>query len=33
VVGSYYQKQVAQETLRDIDGIDCIQNELEVISR
>lgn len=33
VVGSYYQKQVAQESLRTIEGVDCIQNELEVISR
>lgn len=30
VVGSYYQKQMAQETLRKIDGVDAIDNLLEV---
>lgn len=30
VVGSYYQKQMAQEALRQIDGIGQIENELEV---
>ena len=29
-VGSYYQKQLAQETLRHIDGVFQIANELEV---
>jgi len=30
VVGSYYQKQMAQEVLRRVDGVSHIQNELEV---
>jgi osmotically-inducible protein OsmY len=30
VVRSYYQKQMAQETLRSVVGIDQIENELEV---
>lgn len=30
VVGSYYQKQMAQETLRKIDGVEEIDNRLEV---
>ena len=30
VVGSYYQKQMAQETLRHVDGVFEIANELEV---
>jgi osmotically-inducible protein OsmY len=30
VVGTYYQKQMAQETLRRIDGVSEIANELEV---
>lgn len=30
-VGSYYQKQVAQESLRRINGIGAIRNELEVV--
>ncbi len=30
VVGSYFQKQMAQESLRNVDGIDEISNELEV---
>ena len=29
-VGSYYQKQMAQEMLRRIDGVEQIANELEV---
>lgn len=31
-VGSYYQKQVAQESIRRIDGLGSIRNELEVVS-
>jgi osmotically-inducible protein OsmY len=30
IVDSYYQKQMAQETLRKIDGIQSIDNLLEV---
>lgn len=30
VVRTYYEKQIAQETLRHIEGIDRICNELEV---
>lgn len=30
VVGTYYQKQMAQETLRAVEGVDQIANELEV---
>jgi osmotically-inducible protein OsmY len=30
VVGSYFQKQMAQEALRHVDGISEIANELEV---
>lgn len=30
VVGSYYQKQIAQEVIRRIDGVFQIANELEV---
>jgi osmotically-inducible protein OsmY len=30
VVDSYFQKQMAQEALRHVDGIDEISNELEV---
>lgn len=33
VVGSYYQKQMAQESIRAIDGVNSVRNELEVISR
>lgn len=33
VVGTYYQKQMAQETIRVIDGVATVHNELEVISR
>jgi osmotically-inducible protein OsmY len=29
-VGTYYQKQLAQEALRRVDGIERIDNELEV---
>ena len=32
VVRTYYQKQMAQEALRRIDGVDEIFNELEVAS-
>jgi hypothetical protein len=32
VVGSFYQKQMAQETLRRIDGVGSIENRLEVVS-
>jgi osmotically-inducible protein OsmY len=31
-VRSYYQKQIAQESVRRISGIGAIRNELEVIS-
>ena len=30
VVGTYFQKQMAQECVRAIDGVDHINNELEV---
>lgn len=30
VVRSYFQKQMAQEAVRHIDGVQCIDNELEV---
>jgi osmotically-inducible protein OsmY len=30
VVGSYYQKQMAQETLRSIEGVHQIENLLQV---
>jgi osmotically-inducible protein OsmY len=30
VVNTYFQKQMAQETLRHIDGVDQIDNKLEV---
>ena len=30
VVNSYYQKQMAQEALRRLDGIETIENQLEV---
>jgi len=30
VVGSYFQKQMAQEAVRHVDGVDEIANELEV---
>lgn len=32
-VASYFQKQMAQESLRQIDGIRRIVNELQVVSR
>ncbi len=32
VVRSYFQKQMAQEALREVDGIDEIYNELEVMA-
>ena len=31
VVGSYYQKQMAQETIRRLDGVGWIENRLEVL--
>ena len=31
VVSSYYQKQMAQEVVRQVDGVDAIANELEVV--
>jgi osmotically-inducible protein OsmY len=30
VVNTYFQKQMAQETLRHVDGVDQIDNKLEV---
>lgn len=30
VVNSYYQKQMAQEALRRVDGVETIENHLEV---
>ncbi len=33
VVSSYYQKQLAQEAVRVIEGIKQVRNELEVISQ
>jgi osmotically-inducible protein OsmY len=30
VVGSYYQKQMAQETLRKLEGVEAVENLLEV---
>jgi len=30
VVDSYYQKQMAQEAVRNIDGVEHIENQLEV---
>ena len=32
VVNSYYQKQMAQEAIRRIDGVRWIENRLEVLS-
>lgn len=29
-VASYYQKQVAQESVRGLDGVDSVRNELQV---
>jgi osmotically-inducible protein OsmY len=31
-VGSYFQKQMAQEALRRVDGVEAIENYLEVTS-
>jgi osmotically-inducible protein OsmY len=31
IVGSYYQKQMAQEAARRIDGVQSIENRLEVL--
>ena len=33
VVSSYYMKQLAQETMRQIEGVQSVRNELEVIAR
>ena len=30
IVGSYYQKQMAQETLRKLEGVAAVENLLEV---
>ena len=30
IVGSYFQKQMAQEAIRRVEGVEQIQNELEV---
>ena len=30
-VGSYYQKQMAQEVVRTLDGVDEVENHLEVV--
>jgi osmotically-inducible protein OsmY len=32
VVQSYYQKQMAQEVVRRIDGVERVENDLEVIA-
>ncbi len=32
VVQSYYQKQMAQEVVRRVDGVERIENDLEVIA-
>ncbi len=32
VVSSYFQKQLAQESIRNIEGVTQIHNEIEVIS-
>ena len=29
-VSSYYQKQMAQETIRELDGVDVVKNDLKV---
>lgn len=29
-VSSYYQKQMAQESLRDLEGVNVVKNDLEV---
>lgn len=31
VVGSYYEKQMAQETLLRVDGVESVENHLEVL--
>jgi osmotically-inducible protein OsmY len=31
LVRSYYQKQLAQESVRDIDGVEAIENQIEVV--
>ena len=33
VVGSYYEKQMAQEALLRVDGIESVENHLEVLRR
>jgi len=33
IVGSYYEKQMAQELLLRIDGVDAVENHLEVMRR
>ena len=33
VVASYYEKQMAQETLLRVDGVDSVENHLEVMRR
>jgi osmotically-inducible protein OsmY len=30
IVGSFYQKQMAQEALREVEGIHAIENQLQV---
>ena len=30
IVGSYYQKQIAQEVVRKVDGVERIENQLQV---
>ena len=32
VVHSYFEKQLAQESIREINGVELIQNEIEVVS-
>lgn len=32
-VGSYYEKQMAQETLLRVDGVESVENHLEVLRR
>ncbi|HUG69486.1 MAG TPA: BON domain-containing protein [Pirellulaceae bacterium] len=33
VVNSYYEKQMAQETLLRVDGVESVENHLEVLHR
>ena len=33
VVASYYEKQMAQETLLRVDGVESVENHLEVMRR